>query len=315
MATIHDVARKSGYSVSTVSRVLNQKNHVSEQARQAIELAIEALDYVPNDIARDLSNGKNYNIGVVLPHTKHPYFREIVNGIIDRAFSTMYRIVILPSEYDEKIEVEYLEQLRRKAFDALIFTSRGITLDKLAQYSKYGPIVCCEDPKRADLLAVYSNRRPAYYEAFQWIQSKEMRQVAILLSRDYQSSVTSQITLDTYKEVFGVYPKKEYLMTDITTYEDGLRAGKELLSRGLVIDCVFVNVDDVAAGIRQSFLEASVRVPLLVGQENQLSGRLLNLSTIDHHLREMGHLAFDIATKTSIEQQQIQLNSKFILRE
>jgi len=49
MTTIHDVAKRSGYSVSTVSRVLNQKKHVSKEARQAIESAIQALDYVPND--------------------------------------------------------------------------------------------------------------------------------------------------------------------------------------------------------------------------------------------------------------------------
>lgn len=314
MATIHDVARKSGYSVSTVSRVLNQKNHVSEETRQAIEAVIRELDFVPNKIARDLSKGKNCNIGVILPHTKHPYFREIVNGIIDCAFSTKFRIVILPSEYDEKIEVEYLEQLRRKAFDALIFTSRGITLDKIVEYSMYGPIVCCENPKRGDLLAVYSNRRPAYYEAFQWLKSKNRRKIAIFLSRDYHSSVTSQITLDTYREVFGVYPNKKYLITDITTYEDGLRGGEELLRRELELDCVFVNVDDIAAGVRQSFLDAKEKVPFLIGQENQLSGRLLNLSTIDHHLRDMGHRAFEMATGAT-NQKQIELLSEFILRE
>lgn len=314
MTTIHDVARKSGYSVSTVSRVLNKKNYVSEQAQQRIERVIQELDYVPNEMARDLSKGNNYNIGVVLPHTKHPYFRDILNGIMDRAFSTMYRIVILPSEYDKEIEIEYLEQLRRKSFDALIFTSRGITLDTLAEYYKYGPIVCCEDPKRLDLLAVYSNRRPAYYAAFQWLKSKGYNDIVIMLSREYHVSVTSQITLDTYQEVFGVYPAVDYVMTGITTYEDGLNRSQELLEKKLPIDCVFVNVDDVAAGVRQGFINANQKVPLLVGQENQLSGKLLNISTIDHHLREIGHRAFEIATK-EVTSKQVQLDSQFIIRE
>ncbi|MHC5267937.1 LacI family DNA-binding transcriptional regulator [Enterococcus sp. LJL98] len=314
MVTIHDVARKSGYSVSTVSRVLNQKNHVSKQAQQAIEQVIEELNFVPNKIARDLSRGKNGNIGVVLPHTKHPYFREIVNGIIDCAFSTKYRIVILPSEYDEEIEVEYLEQLRRKAVDALIFTSRGITLEKIAEYSQFGPIVCCEDPKRKDLFAVYSNRQPAYREAFYWLKEKGMKRIGILLSRDYHSSVTSQITLDTFREVFGYYPEKEDIILNSTTYEDGLRVGKELLNRKQPLDCLFVNVDDIAAGVREQFLTAGASVPLIVGQENQLSGKLLNFSTIDHHLREIGHQAFAMVIDPS-KQKQVRLDSKFILRE
>lgn len=314
MTTIHDVAKKSGYSVSTVSRVLNQKNHVSEKARQSIEKAIKSLDYVPNDIARDLSHGKNYHIGVVLPHTKHPYFTEILNGMIDRAFSTMYRIVILPSEYDEKIEIEYLEQLRRKSFDALIFTSRGITLDKLAEYTKYGPIVCCENPQRADLQAVYVNRKRAYYEAFQWLKSKEKTQIVLILSRDYQSSVTSQAVLDTYQAVFGFYPKKEQIISGITSYAHGFQVGNRLIEDYPQVDGLFTNVDDVAAGLRMAYQEKRQTSPLIIGQGNQLSSQLLHFSTIDHHLREIGHRSFEMAIESSKEQQ-VELDSQFMIRE
>lgn len=63
MPTIRDIARKSGYSVSTVSRVLNQQKYVSDAAKEAIEAVIKQLDYVPNSLARDLSFGQNKNIG------------------------------------------------------------------------------------------------------------------------------------------------------------------------------------------------------------------------------------------------------------
>ncbi|MEG0293863.1 LacI family DNA-binding transcriptional regulator [Enterococcus sp.] len=314
MATIHDVAKKSGYSVSTVSRVLNSKNHVSDSARQQIEAAIQALDYVPNEIARDLSHGKNNTIGVILPHTQHPYFTEILNGVIDKAFATRYRVVILPSEYDETIEVEYLEQLRRKAFDAIIFTSRGISLEKLAEYTKYGPIVCCENPQRSDLLAVYSNRRPAYIEAFLWLKNQGITNITILLSREYESSATSQVVLDTYFEVFDAYPESSKIISGVTTYEDGVRVGKERLVNDESIECIFANVDNVAAGVRSVYLKNGQKVPLLLGQENQLSGQLLNISTIDHHLKAIGHRCFDVATQTT-DQKQFAFQSKFILRE
>lgn len=313
MTTIHDVAKKSGYSVSTVSRVLNSKNHVSDSARQQIEAAIRALDYVPNEIARDLSHGKNHTIGLILPHTQHPYFTEILNGVIDRAFATKYRVVILPSEYDEAIEIEYLEQLRRKAFDAIIFTSRGISLDKLAEYTKYGPIVCCENPQRSDLLAVYSNRRPAYIEAFSWLKNQGIEKIIILLSREYEASATSQVVLDTYCEVFGAYPDSSEVISGITTYEDGVRVGEERLVQDGTIECIFANVDNVAAGVQSVYLKKGQEVPLLLGQENQLSGQLLNIPTIDHHLKAIGHRCFDVATQIT-NQKQFVFQSKFILR-
>lgn len=58
MTNIHDIARLSGYSVSTVSRVLNQKNYVSAKTRADIEAVIDKLDYVPNAVARNLSRGQ-----------------------------------------------------------------------------------------------------------------------------------------------------------------------------------------------------------------------------------------------------------------
>ncbi len=53
MTNIHDIARLSGYSVSTVSRVLNHQNYVSAKTRGDIEAVINKLDYVPNAVARN----------------------------------------------------------------------------------------------------------------------------------------------------------------------------------------------------------------------------------------------------------------------
>lgn len=313
MTTIHDVAKRSGYSVSTVSRVLNQKKHVSKEARQAIESAIQALDYVPNDLARDLSQGKNFHIGIVLPHTKHPYFIEMLNGMIDCAFSTVYRLVLLPSEYDEKVEMEYLEQLRGKAFDALIFTSRGVDLDRLVDYATYGPIICSENPQRTDLQAVYLNRQEAYEEAFRWFQSKGKKDILLLLSRQYEASVTSQAVIKAYQAVFGQYPKESQIISGVTTYEEGFLLG-ERLARMASVEGIMANVDDVAAGITAAYQQAKCPPPVMVGQGNQWSSQLLHFSTIDHHLYDLGYRSLEMAIG-ACEQTQIELCSTFIARE
>ena len=54
MATIQDVAKHAHVGVGTVSRVLNGKGYVKETTRQKIEASIEALNYTPNEMARNL---------------------------------------------------------------------------------------------------------------------------------------------------------------------------------------------------------------------------------------------------------------------
>ncbi|MGZ7884607.1 LacI family DNA-binding transcriptional regulator [Limosilactobacillus ingluviei] len=133
MANIKDVAQRSGYSVATVSRALNHHGYVSATAQAKIEDAIADLNYVPNGVAQDLSQGKTFTIGVVLPHMNHPYFNQLVHGILTAAFSSAYQISLLPSRYDVAVETKYLTQLKRKLFDGLIFASHEASLQYLAE--------------------------------------------------------------------------------------------------------------------------------------------------------------------------------------
>ncbi len=144
MANIHDIARLSGFSTATVSRVINQQHYVAPSTRAAIQAVIDQLDYVPSTMAQNLSAGKTRTIGVILPHTDHPYFEQLVTGILNAAMAGNYHAVILPSRYDQSLEQDYLEDLRRHAYDGLIFTSHGLGLRTIAKYQKYGPIVVCK---------------------------------------------------------------------------------------------------------------------------------------------------------------------------
>lgn len=310
MTNIRDIARISGYSVSTVSRCLNNSGYISQIARDKIQKVIDDLDYVPNDVARDLSRGQTFNIGVVLPHTQHPYFTDVVKGIMSAAFESGHHVVLLPSKYDADLEIKYLEQLRRKSYDALIFTSRGIPLKKLLAYQKYGSIVCCENPDNLEIAAAYALKRSTFDEAFEWIKSRGYQKIGILLSRTRQASVTSDTTLKSFE---AIYQRQAQIVdTDVTTYQDGYRAVQAFYQQGLKPDFIFANGDDVAAGARQFYLDQEVQVPAMLGQENQLSGRILNLPTIDHRFKKVGETALNLAISHEIKQ--VPIPSKLIKR-
>lgn len=295
MTTIRDVARISGYSVSTVSRVLNHKNYVSEEVRTQIQRVIDDLDYVPNDVARDLSRGKTMTIGVVLLNLPHPYYTDLSAGIMGAAFSAGYNVVMLQSKYNDVQERGYLEQLRRKAFDGLIFTTHNIPLSEMLPYRKYGSVVVCHDPGNIAIDAAFSDRGPSYIQAFNWIKRHHYRNIALLLPRDPALSATSAETTAAYKQVFGTAPSGRLLRLGSMTYADGYAAAEYYVTNGLNPDFVFANGDDIATGVAQYYRDHLLPIPGLMGQDRQLSGQLLGFPTINHHYKDVGATALRLA--------------------
>ncbi|MCI1893466.1 MAG: LacI family DNA-binding transcriptional regulator [Lactobacillus sp.] len=313
MTTIRDISKLTGYSIATISRYLNQSGYVSQTAREKISQVIKATHYSPNVIARDLSTGKTNTIGVVLPHAKHPYFTQLLQGILAGAFASDYRVTLLPSEYDPSMEEAYLELLRRKLFDGLIFTSHGIALTKLASYLEYGPIVICEDPGAIAIPAVFSHRESGYAEAFTWLHQQHIQHIAFLFSRPVAQSATSAVTMRVFEQIYATKPDPNAVITDVTTYADGYRAAATLVQRQLPLEYIFTNGDDVAAGVRQYYLDHHLTMPPLIGQENQLSGFLLDMPTIDHHFSSIGQSAFSLVTSAPKPKTRIAIPSHFLV--
>lgn len=74
MATIKDVARLAGVSVATVSRVINNSPKASDSSRQAVNQAMESLQYHPNANARALAQQSTETLGLVVGDVSDPFF-------------------------------------------------------------------------------------------------------------------------------------------------------------------------------------------------------------------------------------------------
>ncbi len=312
MTSIADIAKKAGVAKSTVSRVLNQHPYVSDQVREKVLAVMTELDYSPNQVARDLSQGQTHKIGVVIPHTCHPYFNQLIGGLLDTAKVSDYQLVMMPSDYDQSKELGYLEQLRTRAIDGLIFTSRAISLETIASYSKYGRIVLCEELKEQDwdLASAYLDRGSAFQATFVYLKEQSIKSPLLLFSRNSPESATYQTALAAFRQVYGrgANPRT---FGQVHNFEAGYDLVSQLLQAGSV-EAILATSDDVAAGLRQSYLERGETCPLLVGQENQLSGRLLGLPTIDHQSYHLGELAFSQVLAREVSQKC--LVSEFIER-
>jgi len=78
--TLKDVGKRAGVSSMTVSRVINGREGVDVETQKKVEAAIEALDYVPNRIARGLMSQKTATIGLIVPDVVNPFFSQVVRG-------------------------------------------------------------------------------------------------------------------------------------------------------------------------------------------------------------------------------------------
>jgi LacI family transcriptional regulator len=127
VASITEVARLAGVSIATVSRVVSSADYaVSPATRQRVLDAAEALDYVPNALARGLLKSYIPVVGVIVHDITDPYFSEVVRGVEDGASVGGYLVVTCSSERDPERERSYVRLLRSMRAAAVIFAGSGL---------------------------------------------------------------------------------------------------------------------------------------------------------------------------------------------
>lgn len=113
MVTIKDIARESGYSISTVSRVLNHRNDVSPDAKRKIEEVVAKFNFVPNNNAKHLKQNNSKTIGVLVKGISNMLFASIVEEIQRMIEKTEYTLVVSYVDEDAD-EVEQAIMLCRE---------------------------------------------------------------------------------------------------------------------------------------------------------------------------------------------------------
>ena len=106
-----DVARLSGVSAMTVSRVINGSERVAPETRLRVERAIAELGYVPSRLARGLIRQKTGTLAVIVPDVANPFFTLIVRGAEDVARRADYRVILCDTRGNLTIERGVIEEM------------------------------------------------------------------------------------------------------------------------------------------------------------------------------------------------------------
>ncbi|QJD84055.1 LacI family DNA-binding transcriptional regulator [Cohnella herbarum] len=154
MPSIEDVAKKAGVSVTTVSRVLNNRGYISSATREKVYQVMKEINYQPNELARSLFRKKSNLIGLIIPEIAHPFFSELTQYIEYYAFKNGYKLLLCNSEHNREKEKEYIDMLKKNQVDGIIM---GSMLQETADYLELNLPLVSFDRSIADHIPLVSS--------------------------------------------------------------------------------------------------------------------------------------------------------------
>lgn len=128
--TAKAVAERAGVSVTTVSRVMNNRDgDISADTRQRVIEAAAALRYRPSSLAAALRKGYTRTVGLVIPDIADAYFHQIARGLEDAAQEAGYTVVLCNTDRVAAKERSCIEALYDQNVDAVVFAGGGVDED------------------------------------------------------------------------------------------------------------------------------------------------------------------------------------------
>jgi LacI family sucrose operon transcriptional repressor len=299
MPTIRDVAEKAGVSVTTVSRVLNNRGYISEHTRKKVYQAMEELDYQPNEVARSLFRKKSNIIGLIVPSIAHPFFGELTSYVEYYAYCRDYKVLICNSMLDAAKEQEYIAMLRRNQVDGIIMASHTLEVE---EYKKLDlPVVTFERFISDKIPYVTSDNYQGGKMAVELLLERGCKKIAHMcgsLHLDMLANQRHQAFLDVARERGAVCCTVETDMNafEVNKYE---RLLTDLLTEQPDIDGLFLNSDLMALVAITVCRKLGKRIPedvKLVGYDDVLLASLTSpqITTIRQPLDKMSELAVQL---------------------
>ena len=124
MATLVDVATLAGVSVTTISRMLNNRTKISDKTRNKVIAAMRELDYHPDEIAQSLTKKKSNFIGLIVPSAKNFFYSQVIEYTEYFAVQKGYKLLLCISNHETEKEIEYFGMLKANKVAGIIIASR-----------------------------------------------------------------------------------------------------------------------------------------------------------------------------------------------
>ena len=325
MATIRDVAKLSGYSVATVSRVLNRSGYVNTDTEKKIVAAMETLRYNPSVTARSLAGKSSTTIALIVPDILNPFFPEVARAIEDAANVLGYTVILCNSDHDAQKEMNYFDVLISKKIDGIIIASYSLQAEQILRLKDQSiPVVVIDNQfMNQPILSFISKNKTGGRMAAEHLIAQGCRKIGHI-----GGPAHLKVSLDRslgYEEVCAgsSWFVPSLMIQSEFNVDGGYRAMIELLSRHPDLDGVFAGNDLMAIGALKALYEKGRKVPedvRLIGFDGiSLNTVVPELSTIAQPIYELGELAMNSLYKLMkgemVEERAYELDVKLIARQ
>ena len=323
--TIQDVAKAAGVSVSTVSRVLNDKDDVARETYEKVQGVIETLGYTSNLAAKSMRSQKTNVIGLVINNAHASYNIQVIRGAYLAADHYGYDLMVYTSHYKSGVAREKWEQHQISRLNGSLTDGIVIAAPLAASFSTLSPLVGVDaHSETTNYPAVIATNYQGAIEVMTYLTGLGHRRIGFITGRTYlQSSIRR---LQGYKD--GLHAANilfDQNLVQIGDYleESGFICGQRLLSMNPRPTAIFAANDTMAVGVCNAARQLGVRIPddvSLVGFDNipEMATHDPPLTTVDQGIEQMGYIATEMVVhllqSKEIENKLYKIPTELIIR-
>jgi LacI family transcriptional regulator len=297
--TIFDVARVSGVSYSTVSRVVNGQPHIREETRRRVQQAMAGLGYVAHTSARTLASGRSQVVGLLAQELESSFFLGVIRGVDQQVSTAEYDFMLCTTHDRREKEAAYVARLSHGMVDGLlIILPRGLP-DYVEQLRAVQfPFVLIDyDDDAPGCNVVNAANRPGTVAAIEHLVALGHRRIGFITGTLTVGSTHQR--LGGYRDALlaaGIPLAAELVVPGDFLEPRGYEAARELLALADRPSAIFASSDAAAIGVLRAAREAGLRVPedlSVVGFDDVPEASYVDpaLTTVRQPLRDMGRSA------------------------
>ena len=259
--SIRDVAKETGLSTATVSRVMNGATNVSPKTRERVLNACKKLDYLPNPAARALSTNRSRTIAAIIPTIEHSVFAKYIAAIEQTLDQRNYALVMAISNADHDLELNEARKLLGMGADAFILSGadhREELINLLNRRKVPHVLTSVWEPDNESPTIGYDNHSLAK-QAIEYLAGRGHERIAIVhgplaASDRTRARKSGALAAD------HMLADLKFFETELTV-EGGKHSARAIATTEIPFTAILCFSDVLALGAYFSLQEASIDIP------------------------------------------------------
>ena len=298
--TLLTISEQTGFSVSTISRVLSGKAktyRISRETETLIKEAAQRLNYQPNLIAQTLRTQKSNTVGLLIPEVDNPFFASLAGIIIGILHSRGYHVLLADSRESARDEVQELRMFMSRSVDGIICIPVSSTPDFHEHVSSQIPMVLIDRHfKKTSLSYVCTDNYAGSRMATEYLLDRGYKR--ILAIQGVPDSMPNKERVRGFVDAIGVHGVDYKIAGNAFSVENGNREILAAFSGGREYDAVFAFSATILLGAIDALRRLDLRPGKDVGIISYDNNGFLDfmdpaVTRVEQPLREAGKVAVD----------------------